>query len=90
MSKKFSIYKIDTKILIHEISNYLISDTGSINLNTKPYFFMNKDTIDELTSLMGYSPDGLWGSQSSYMCGYLYGCKTFCDNTLSFGEVEIR
>ena len=51
---------------------------------------MNKDTIDELISIVGYSPDGLFGSQSNYMCGYFQGHKVFCDNTLKFGEVEIR
>lgn len=24
------------------------------------------------------------------MCGYFYGYKVFCDDTLKFGEVEIR
>ena len=51
---------------------------------------MNKDTIDELISQVGYKPDGLCGAQSSSMCGYFHGYKVFCDNTLKFGEVEIR
>lgn len=86
MSKKVLITKtkIDINKLVTNIEEY-----SAVNL-TKPYIFMNKDTIDELISLVGYKPDGLWGAQSSYMCGYFLGNKVFCDNTLSFGEVEIR
>lgn len=86
MSKKFSIVrtKIDISKLLNNIEEYSI-----INM-VKPYLFMNKDTIDELISQVGYEPDGLCGDQSSSMCGYFQGHKVFCDNTLSFGEVEIR
>ena len=86
MSKKFSIIKakIDINKLLNNIEEY--SAVNMIN----PYLFMNKDTVDELISIVGYSPDGLFGSQSNYMCGYFQGHKVFCDNTLSFGEVEIR
>ena len=86
MSKKFSITKtkIDINKLVANIEEYSV-----INM-TKPYIFMNKDTIDELISLVGYDSDGLWGSQSSHICGHFHGYKLFCDNTLSFGEVEIR
>lgn len=86
MSKKFSITKtkIDINKLVANIEEYSV-----INM-TKPYVFMNKDTVDELISQVGYKPDGLWGVQSSCMCGYFHGYKVFCDNTLNFGEVEIR
>lgn len=86
MSKKFSIVrtKIDINKLLNNIEEY------SIVHMVNPYLFMSKDTIDELISIVGYSPDGLFGSQSNYMCGYFQGHKVFCDNTLKFGEVEIR
>lgn len=86
MSKKFSIArtKIDINKLLNNIEEYY-----AINM-TKPYLFMNKDTIDELISIVDYSPNGLFGSQSNDMCGYFQGHKVFCDNTLKFGEVEIR
>ena len=86
MSKKFSITKtkIDINKLVTNIEEYSI-----VNM-TEPYIFMNKDTIDELISQVGCKPDGLWGTQSSCMCGYFHGYKVFCDNTLSFGEVEVR
>ena len=56
MSKKFSIIrtKIDINKLLNNIEEYSI-----INM-VKPYLFMNKDTIDELISQIGYKPDGLW------------------------------
>ena len=55
MSKKFSIVrtKIDINKLLNNIEEYSI-----INM-VKPYLFMNKDTIDKLISIVGYSPDGL-------------------------------
>ena len=55
-----------------------------------PYIFANKDTIDETISLIGFSPDGIHGSESNYVCGRYSGRKIFCDNTLQFGEVELR
>ena len=86
MSKKFSIVrtKIDISKLLNNIEEY------SVIHMTNPYLFMSKDTIDELISQVGYKPDGLCSAQSSSMCGYFQGHKVFCDNTLSFGEVEIR
>ena len=86
MSKKFSITK--TKIDINKLLNN-IEEYSAVNM-INPYLFMNKDTIDELISIVGYNQDGLFGSQSNYMCGYFQGHKVFCDNTLKFGEVEIR
>lgn len=55
-----------------------------------PYIFANKDTIDEITSIIGFSIDGIMGSKSSHLCGRYRGNKVFCDNTLQFGEVELR
>lgn len=86
MNKKFSIIraKIDIDKLLNNIKEY------SIVSLTNPYLFMKKSTIDELISILDYKPDELWDVQSSCMCGYFQGCKVFCDNTLKFGEVEIR
>lgn len=83
---KFSIVKmnIDINKLSKQINTYTAMN------NAEPYIFMNKDTTDELIAKIGYKPDGLWGVQSNCMCGYFQGYKVFCDNTLSFGEVEIR
>lgn len=86
MSKKFSITKtkIDINKLVTNIEEYSI-----VNM-IKPYIFINKDTINELISQIGCKTDGLWGTQLSSMCGYFQGYKVFCDNTLGFGEIEIR
>lgn len=51
---------------------------------------MNKDTIDGLTNIIGLSSDGLMGAQSNGLCGTYCATKTFCDNTIQFGEVEMR
>ena len=86
MSKKFSIVrtKIDINKLLNNIEEYSI-----INM-VKPYLFMNKDTINELILQTSFKPDISWGIQSNNMCGYFRECKVFCDNTLKFGEIEIR
>lgn len=74
-TKNLDFMKINEKIYSYELEN-----------GCKPYLFMNKDTIDELTntvnSLMDANPSGY--------CGTYCGRKTFCDNTMQFGEVEMR
>lgn len=55
-----------------------------------PYIFANGDTIDEMANLTGFSSDGIHGSKNNYACGRYSGRKVFCDNTLQFGEVELR
>ena len=51
---------------------------------------MNKDTIDELINIIGLSCNGLTGAQPNGLCGTYCAMKTFCDNTMQFGEVEMR
>lgn len=51
---------------------------------------MSGDTIDELTSIIGFSGDWLMGANQSGYCGMYCGRKTFCDDTMQFGEVEMR
>lgn len=51
---------------------------------------MNEDTIDCIVKDTGMSPNGLHGVNTKGLCGRFQGNKVFCDNTLSFGEVEMR
>lgn len=51
---------------------------------------MNGDTIDCIVKDTGMSPNGLHGVNTKGLCGRFQGNKVFCDNTLSFGEVEMR
>ena len=78
-TKKLNFMKLNEKIRAYEPEN-----------GYKPYLFMNKDTIDELTNIVGLSPDGLIGASPSGYCGAYCGKKTFCDETMQFGEVEMR
>ncbi len=55
-----------------------------------PYIFMDSETIDEIIKVIGFSQDGLCGSKNYYSCGSYNGRKVFCDNTLNFGEIELR
>lgn len=77
-------HKIDYIKLDRQIDNYYIEH------NNSPYIFMNGDTIDCIVKDTGMSPNGLHGVNTKGLCGRFQGNKVFCDNTLSFGEVEIR
>lgn len=86
MSKTFSITKtsINVNELNRNICEYLSSNKDD------PYLFMNDRTLEELILFVGYSAERIHGVSKSYMCGRFCGCKVFCDDTLKFGEVEIR
>lgn len=78
-TKKLDFMKLNEKIHTYKLEN-----------GYKPYLFMNEDTIDELVNIIGLSCDGLTGVQSNGLCGMYCAMKTFCDNTMQFGEVEMR
>lgn len=50
---------------------------------------MNEDTIGELLNIIGLSSDGITCVNPNGLGGTYYGRKTFCDNTMQFGEVEM-
>lgn len=93
MSKKFSIVKeIDLDKLRRQIDLFR-HETGERKL----YLFMNNDTIEQICNpvmqdLTIYEtlgrPIAIYNSNN--LIGYFEGYKVFGDNTLSFGEVEIR
>ena len=93
MSKKFSIIKeIDLDKLRRQIDLFR-HETGERN----PYLFMNNDTIEQICNtvmpdLTIYKNLGrpIVTYNSNNLIGYFEGYKVFGDNTLSFGEVEIR
>ena len=86
---KLDRFTIRTNQLDFTKLNEKIFDYELIN-GYKPYLFMSSDTIDELTSIIGFSDDGLMGASPSKYCGTYCGRKTFCDETMQFGEVELR
>ena len=79
-------HKIDYMKLGEQINNYYCEH------NNSPYIFMNEDTIDCIVKDTGLSssPNGLHWVNTKGLCGRFQGNKVFCDNTLSFGEVEMR
>lgn len=90
MSKKFSIVRtIDFEKLDNEIDRYMAM-TGKTNL----YLFMNKDTIDAITSaykvLYVGSYESIQKTRYDDCKGCYRGLKVFVDNDLKFGEVEVR
>lgn len=86
INRKFSIIqKIDMNELDRMIGEYQCF-TGEVN----PYLFMNKSTIDAILTV-----DGILDLRQIYakidgIAGYYCGYKVFRDDTLDFGEVEIR
>ena len=93
MSKKFSIVKeIDLDKLRKQIELYRYK-TGESN----PYLFMNNKTIEQICDIVMPDltiyktlgrPIAIYNSNN--LIGFFEGYKVFGDNTLSFGEVEIR
>ena len=77
-------HKIDYMELWKQVDNYYIEH------NNSPYIFMNEDTIDYIVKDAEVSLNGLHDKNTNGLCGYFQGNKVFCDNTLSFGEVEMR
>lgn len=86
LRKTFSVLqsKIDYNKLNNKIDLYYMEHRNS------PYIFMNNETADSLISDVGLHPDGLMGVNEGGLCGSFRGSKVFCDNTLRFGEVELR
>ena len=84
--KTFSIVEkaINYNTLHKEIDNYYMEN------NNFPYIFMNDETLDLMIDATGLSANGLHGVNTKGLCGRFQGNKVFCDNTLSFGEVELR
>lgn len=78
-TNQLNLTKLNERIYTYELEN-----------GYKPYLFMSGDTVDELINIAGFSGDGLKSSCSSGYCGAYCGRKTFCDNTMQFGEVEMR
>lgn len=87
INRKFSIIqKIDLNELDDTINKYICL-TGETN----PYLFMNKNTIDAIPTV----DDTLYNlhqvcAKVNGIAGYYCGHKVFRDDTLDFGEVEIR
>lgn len=88
---KFSIVKeIDESVLrknMYEQQETVRNNTGDENYY--PYIFANKDTINRLADHGGVSvfKDA---KILNGLVGYYLGNKVFEDNTLKFGEIELR
>ena len=90
MNKKFSIVKsLDIDKLDSEIQNYM-----HISNNHDPYIFMSDATAN--TIAQHYDPIDAYSNvrlepkdRCEYKAVYM-GYKVFTDNTLKFGDIEIR
>ena len=78
---KFSVIKkIDYELLKKNIDIYE-SANGEV-----PYIFMNKDTIKAIEEyILSFIAE-----DRDYKTDMIYGCLLYCNNSLEFGEVELR
>lgn len=63
------------------------------NMFANPYIFINKKTFDDLYKLINPNYDDskrIQKDEKLGFLGYYRGCKMFEDNTLDYGEVELR
>lgn len=87
VNRKFSIaQRINLDELEDKIDRY-VRLTGETN----PYLFMNQNTINAIPTV----DDTLYNlrqinAKVNGIAGYYQGYKIFRDDTLDFGEVEIR
>ena len=104
MSKKFSIVeKLNVDELTKQIRIYQsLKDTkvtaGEDSIECDPYIFINRETFDQIKAsnydelLRNCNDEKMFLKQkyTNGLVGYFDGCKVFEDNTLGFGEVELR
>lgn len=87
IKQKFSIARdIDIDKLNAKLK-WFVETTGE----THPYLFMRKSTIDALPSCDDVlSCLNAISANVNGLAGYYHGYKVFRDDTLDFGDVEIR
>lgn len=86
MPEKFSVQV--KKINIQEF-NTQIQNFEKYN-DFKPYIFVNHETIKELDSIIGSGSELCTFKESDCFVGKFTGHKVYQDNTLGYGEVELR
>lgn len=91
MGNIFSIKSgVDERLLQSSIG---IFKSKHENMFVNPYIFINKKTFDDLCKLLNPNYDGnkrIQKDEKLGFLGYYQGCKMFEDNTLDYGEVELR
>ena len=89
MSYTYSIRSgVDERLLQSAIG---IFRTKHENMFVNPYIFINKKTFDDLYKLLNPNDSNRIRKDEKlgFLC-YYQGCKMFEDNTLDYGEVELR
>lgn len=92
--EKFSIVeKLNVNKLNEKVKEFIYKE------NHEPYIFANKETLEELTNLTindelkcisSLPTITITTSYKSCFVGRFYGNKMFRDDTLEFGEIELR
>ena len=84
MNEKFSIVRIDLDKLNRKLIDYMCK-TGETN----PYVFMNKETARKVDLSKSFDLE-VTPFVKGGMIARFNGCKTFINDDLDFGEIEIR
>ena len=91
MGNIFSIKSgVDERLLQSSIG---IFKSKHENMFVNPYIFINKKTFDDLYKMLNTHYDGskrIQKDEKLGFLGYYQGCKMFEDNTIDYGEVELR
>lgn len=91
MSYIYSIRSgVDERLLQSAIDIFI---TKHENMFVDPYIFINKKTFDDLYKLLNpnYNDNKrIQKDEKLGFLGYYQGCKMFEDNTLDYGEIELR
>ena len=91
MSYTYSIKSgVDERLLQSAIG---IFKSKHAKMFVNPYVFINKKTFDDLYKLLNPNYDDskkIQKDEKLGFLGYYQGCKMFEDNTLDYGEVELR
>lgn len=89
MSHTYSIKSgVDERLLQSAIGFF---KTKHENMFVNPYIFINKKTFNDLYKLLNPNDSKRIRKDEKlgFLC-YYQGCKMFEDNTLDYGEVELR
>lgn len=84
-----NIFSIIQKRINYNKLQEMVDDYYCINMK-EPYLFMNSETVEDMVKDLGFNKDGLHGVNIGGVCEQFQGYKLFCDNTLNYGEVELR
>ena len=82
--------KIDIELLNNKIEEFISNKTRQHPLHDcEPYIFMSPETLRDMPTLDEYYLSSE-ETKSNRRIGTYHGCKVFIDQSMKYGEVELR